>query len=145
MSGVRDGGVDRAAGDDRVDAEQLRRGGGGYEGETVAGNAGGGTGGEVRRLIEVLERRINQLEEEAKIMKNELEKKTKGNESSKYELVNMKEMTPKVLKDSTAFRTWREEFERWSGLKVKGMQDVLKLIGGKGSGEEIWRRKWKRK
>ena len=62
MSGVRDGGVDRAAGDDRVDAEQLRRGGGGYEGEAVAGDAGGGTGGEVRRLIEMLERRINQLE-----------------------------------------------------------------------------------
>ena len=72
--GGRDG-IGIRAGDDGEDAEVLRRGGGGYEGEAVAGDARGGTGGGVRRLIEVLERRINQLEEEAKVMKKELEKK----------------------------------------------------------------------
>ena len=40
-------------------------------------------------------------------------------------------MTPSVLKDTTAFRPWREEFERWAGLKIKGTQEILKLIGGK--------------
>ena len=42
-------------------------------------------------------------------------------------------MTPSVLKDGATFRTWREEFERWSGLKVKGLQEILKMIGGKKS------------
>ena len=40
-------------------------------------------------------------------------------------------MSPNVLKDGTAFRVWREEFERWSGLKVKGMQEVLRWLGGR--------------
>ena len=109
----------------------VRRGGGGYEGDAdgnVAGGAGGtgsGAQGEVKQLIEALEKRIKQLEDEAKAAKN------KSNQEGKYELVNVKQMTPSVLKDSTAFRTWREEFERYAGLKVRGMQEVLKLIGGK--------------
>ena len=110
-----------------ADAEEIGRGEGGYN-----GGAEGGVreaGGEVRRMVEVLERRIGQLEEELKATKKELERKTKVNEGYKYELVNVKQMTPSVLKDSTSFRTWREEFERWAGLKVRGMQDVLKVIG----------------
>ena len=54
-------------------------------------------------------------------------------ETSRYELVNIKNMTPSPLKDGTAFRSWREDFERWAGLKVKGLQEVLKLIGGRRS------------
>ena len=58
-------------------------------------------------------------------------KTTKQAEGSKFELVNMKNMTPSVLKDGTAFRSWREDFERYAGLKVKGLQEVLKVIGGR--------------
>ena len=57
----------------------------------------------------------------------QLEKKTKINESGKYELVNVKNMTPSILKDGTAFRTWREEFERYAGLKIKGMQESFNI------------------
>ena len=64
-------------------------------------------------------------------MKKELERKAKSSEGGRYELVNVKLMTPSTLKDNSTFRTWREEFERYVGLKVRGMQDVLKLIGGK--------------
>ena len=46
-------------------------------------------------------------------------------------MVNIKNMTPNVLKDGTAFRNWREELERWAGLKVKGLQEILKMIGGR--------------
>ena len=70
-----------------------------------------------------MERRIKDLEEKANSAKN--------SESSNFELVNIKSMEPSVLKDATTFRTWREEFERWAGLKVKGLQEVLKLIGGR--------------
>ena len=91
---VRDG-RDIRAGDDGADAEEIRRGEGGYD-----GGAEGGVreaGGEVRRMVEVLERRIGQLEEELKATKKELERKTKVNEGYKYELVNVKQMTPSVL------------------------------------------------
>ena len=63
----------------------------------------------------------------------------KRSEGSRFELVNQKNMTPSVLKDGTAFRNWREEFERYAGIKVKGLQGVLKLIGGR----KNWRRRWK--
>ena len=49
------------------------------------------------------------------------------------EVVDKKKMSPNILKDGTTFRVWREEFERYSGLRVKGIQGVLKEIGGKRS------------
>ena len=88
MSGARDGGVDLRAGDDTVDAAEIRRGGGGYEDGPVAGGAGREVEGEVRRIVAALEGRIAQLEEEVRNTKKELEKKTKVNEGGKYELVN---------------------------------------------------------
>ena len=143
MSGVAKDGVDKVARDGDTDDEL---GGGGYEGGTASVAAGGeaqgearrggggydsGADGEVKRLISALEKRIKQLEDEAKTMKKELERKAKSSEGGRYELVNVKLMTPSTLKDNSTFRTWREEFERYVGLKVRGMQDVLKLIGGK--------------
>ena len=93
--GDRDGGVNRLAGGDSDD-EILRRGEGGYNRVPVTGAAGRGTEdvGEVRRMVQAMEQRIRQLEEELKATKKDLDKKSKGNEGSKYELVNMKEMTP---------------------------------------------------
>ena len=77
MSGVggRDGVDIRAGGGvfDEVDPELRGEGGYNGEAETVAGNAGGGGGtggdGAVRQLVQALERRIAQLEEEVKSAK----------------------------------------------------------------------------
>ena len=78
----------------------------------------------------ILWQKIAELEAKIKALEAQL-KGTRSVEGSKYELVNLKQMTPSVLKDGTAFRSWREEFERWSGLKVKGLQEILKVIGGR--------------
>ena len=112
MSGVggRDGVDIRAGGGvfDEVD-EDLRRGEGGYEdgAETNPGGVGE-VSGAVKRLIEALEKRIKELEKQVQTMR--------GNNA--LEFVNVKQMTPTVLKEGVAFRIWREEFERWSGIKV---------------------------
>ena len=79
----------------------------------------------MKNLPEELQKKIKELE--AKV---EACRKAEG---SKFELVNQKNMTPSLLKAGTAFRNWREEFERYAGLKVKGLQGVLKLIGGRKS------------
>ena len=133
-AGGRDG-IGVRAGDDAEDAELLRRGGDGYNGEAETVGGVGGPEGEVtvQQRIAVLERKISEVKELEKKVK-ELEeklKKAKQTEGSKFELVNQKHMTPTVLKDGTAFRTWREEFERWAGLRIRGMNEVLKLIGGR--------------
>ena len=54
--------------------------------------------------------------------------------------ITMVILAPSVLKDGTAFRTWREEFERYSGLKIRGMHEVLKLIGERSSGGQACRK-----
>ena len=72
---------------------------GGYDGEPERnGRVGGseGSGNFVQNRIDALEKRIKQLEEEAKTMRRELEKKGKGTEGSKYELVNVKQMAPNI-------------------------------------------------
>ena len=135
MSGVKDG-VDKVARDGDTDEELGGRGG--YEGGAETGEAVGGAQGSGARRRGVggydgepgsaggsegsgnVQRRIAALEKEIEIMKEKIKRSTQG-ESSKYELVNQKQMTPTILKDGATFRTWREEFERWSGLKVKGM------------------------
>ena len=126
MSGVGDGTEVRAGGGvfDEVDPD-LRRGEGGYNGGTVPVAAGGeadGAGGvsAVMRMVEMLERRIRELEKQVR--------EEGGNKG--IEFVNVKQMTPAVLKEGVAFRTWREEFERWTGIKVDGMQEMLKWLGG---------------
>ena len=113
-------GLEVKAGVDGEDVEELTRGEGGYEGGaqgevrrgedgynggTVGGNAGSDSGGavNVQQRIEALERKIAELEAQIKT--------SKSSESSQFELVNMKNMTPTVLKDGTAFRNWREDFE----------------------------------
>ena len=50
----------------------------------------------VKERIEALEKKIAELEAQIKA--------SKTSESSQFELVNMKNMTPTVLKDGTAFR-----------------------------------------
>ena len=134
MSGVGEGGIGIRAGggggisDDDVGVGDIRRGEGGYKGEPEDGKVGESQG-EVRQLIARLEERIRQLEEEAKVTKRELERREGRTEE--VEFVDQKQMRPNVLKDGTTFRVWREEFERWTGLKLKGMQDVLRWLGGR--------------
>ena len=120
--GYNGGSVAGEAGGEATGSGGIRRGVGGYNGEAETTGGVSGTGGEVRELIKALEQRIKDLEEKAKA--------TKQSEGNRFELVNIKNMTPNVLKDGTAFRNWREDFERWAGLKVKGLQDILKLVGG---------------
>ena len=145
-------GVDKVAGGGGTSDDELR-GGGGYEGGTVTGAAdgeaqgsgrrggggynGGDAGGEghVQQKIQALEKRIEEMEAQLK--------KAKSVEGNKFELVNLKQMTPSVLKDGTTFRTWREEFERYAGIKVKGLQGIMKMIGGKKSwGGKVCRMRW---
>ena len=100
MSGV--GAVDGTAvraGDDGADVDALRRGEGGYNGEAVAGNAGGGTGGEasVQQRIAELERKIKEVKALEKKVK-ELEKKLAAGEGS-VEFVDSKQMRPNILKE----------------------------------------------
>ena len=97
----------------------VRRGVGGYERDAEAGN-GGGPQEEVsvKNRVEILERKIK-----------ELEGRLKETKSEEVEFVDRKQMRPNVPKDGTTFRVWREEYERWSGLKLKGMQEVLKWLG----------------
>ena len=119
--GGRPGGDANGSGD-------VRRGGGGYEGG--AGSETRDSGNFVQGRIDALEKRIKELEQKAE--------DSKRSEGGKFELVNVKNMTPTTLKDGTAFRVWREDFERWAGLKVRGLQEILKLIGGRKSwGEEL--------
>ena len=61
----------------------------------------------------------------------EEEGKRKDSKAEEVEFVDIKQMRPNVLKDGTTFRVWREEFERWSGLRVRGMQEVLRWLGGR--------------
>ena len=139
-------GLDIRAGVDGEDVEELtrgeggyeggaqgevRRGGEGYNGGAVGGSAGSESEGAVRvqERIDAPERKIKELEEKLNASKQE---------NNKYELVNVKNMTPTVLKDGTAFRNWREDFKRFAGMKVKGLQELLKLVGGRKQwGEEM--------
>ena len=115
MPGGVDGTEVRAGGGvfDEVDPD-LRRGEGGYNGETETTGGVGQTEdvGAVRRLVDALERRIK-----------ELEKKGSAGVGG-VEFVNVKQMTPTILKEGVTFRLWREEFERWAGLELKGMQEI---------------------
>ena len=71
-TGSGDGGINRRAGDDDGDVEELRRGVGGYERETgtVAGDAGGEGGTReavsVQARVEVLEKKLKEMEEKMK-------------------------------------------------------------------------------
>ena len=76
--------------------------------------------GSVRRRVAVLEKKLIKMEERIK------EKK-----AAEIEFVDPKQMRPEVLKDGTTFKIWREEFERWAGLKVKGMQEIMRWLGGR--------------
>ena len=104
------GGLDVQAGVDRADVEELtrgeggyeggaqgeaRRGGGGYNGGAVGGSAGSESEGAVRvqERIEALEKKIKELEEKLNANKQE---------SNKYELVNVKNMTPTVLMEPSS-------------------------------------------
>ena len=67
MSGK--GGVDiRAGGISEDEVEDVRRGEGGYDGEAVASQAGGGPGGEasVQQKIAALEAKIKEMEAQMK-------------------------------------------------------------------------------
>ena len=88
MSGVGGGGIGIRAGDDGEDAEEIRRGEGGYNrGTETGGGVGvpgdeveiGGLEGRVRQLVAGLEARIKELEQRVKVA-----------EGNKFELVNAK-------------------------------------------------------
>ena len=129
-AGGRDG-IGVRAGDDGEDAEILRRGEGGYNRDAETTGGLGGPGGEVnvQRRIEVLEAKIAELKLLEKKIK-EIEKKQSAGAGT-VEFVDTKQMRPNILKEGVAFRVWREEFERWAGLKLDGMNEALKWLGGR--------------
>ena len=86
----------------------------------AAPQGGAEVDGSVRRRVAILEKKLIKMEERLKDKKKE-----------EIEFVDSKQLRPEVLKDGTAFKVWREEFERWAGIKVKGMQEVLRWIGGR--------------
>ena len=99
-------GVDKVAGGGGESEDELRRGEGGYNDGTAAGEAGGGVEGAgnggvgsvnvVMRMVEMLERRIRELEKQIR---------TENGGVKGIEFVNVEQMTPTVLKEGVAFRT----------------------------------------
>jgi len=61
----------------------------------------------------------------------EMEGMIKEKKRDEIEFLDAKQMRPEVLKDGTTFKIWREEFDRWAGLKVKGMQEIMRWLGGR--------------